>query len=146
MAGDGTGSFVFPRLHPVVDGLFALGKLLELLARQGVKLSQVIAELPPFYIATGHVDGAWETKGSVMRCLIEQLSKLRHETVDGIKVYLNDSEWVLIRPDSDTSNFHLVAEAKSQGAAQEIIADYGGVVHRYVQKPCPGQSKFTDDR
>ena len=33
MAGDGNGNFVFPGLHSVVDGLFALGKLLELLAR-----------------------------------------------------------------------------------------------------------------
>jgi mannose-1-phosphate guanylyltransferase / phosphomannomutase len=138
MAGDGTGNFVFPRLHPVVDGLFALGKLLELLARQDTKLSQVIAELPPFCIATGDVEGMWETKGSVMRCLIEQLSKMRHETLDGIKVYLGDTEWILIRPDNDTSTFHLVAEARTLGAAQEIIADYGGVVHRYVQSPCPG--------
>ncbi len=136
MAGDGSGYFVFPRLHPAIDGLFALGKLLELLARQEVRLSQVIAELPPFYVATGDVEGDWETKGSVMRCLIEQLSRLRHETLDGIKIYLNDDEWVLIRPDSDTSRFHLVAEARSEAVAQELIADYGGIVHRFVKSRC----------
>ena len=58
------------------------------------------------------------------------------ETIDGVKIYLNDNEWVLVRPDNDTATFHLVAEARSPQAAQEIIADYGGIVHRYVQVPC----------
>ena len=98
MATDGSGNFVFPALYPGIDGLFAVGKLLELLAQQHTTLSQVITDLPPFYVATGHVDGAWETKGRVMRCLIEQFSKLRHETVDGIKVHLGDHEWVLSGP------------------------------------------------
>ena len=71
-----------------------------------------------------------------MRCLIQQFAKLRVETLDGIKIYLNDSEWVLIQPDNDTAVFHLTAEAGSLQAAQEIIADYGGIVHHYVQAPC----------
>jgi mannose-1-phosphate guanylyltransferase/phosphomannomutase len=53
MAGDGTGYFVFPALHPAIDGLFALGKLLEMLARQQMRLSDVIAGLPPFHMAAG---------------------------------------------------------------------------------------------
>jgi mannose-1-phosphate guanylyltransferase/phosphomannomutase len=136
MAGDGTGYFVFPALHPAIDGLFALGKLLEMLARQHTLLSAVIAELPQFHMATGKVDGMWETKGRIMRCLIQQFAKLRVETLDGIKIYLSDTEWVLIKPDNDTATFHLVAEARSPQAAQEIIADYGGIVHSYVQVPC----------
>ncbi len=136
MAGDGTGNFVFPALHPVIDGLFAVGKLLELLARQQVKLSEVIAGLPPFHMATGDVEGQWDTKGRVMRCLIGQFSQLRHETMDGIKVYVDDDEWVLIRPDNDTAVFHLTAQARSEQGAQELIADYGGIVHTYVREPC----------
>jgi phosphomannomutase len=139
MAGDGNGYFVFPALHPAIDGLFALGKLLELLARQQMRLSDVIAGLPSFHIATGTVDGMWETKGRIMRCLIQQFTKLRVETLDGIKIYLNDTEWVLIKPDNDTATFHLTAEARSLQAAQEIIADYGGIVHSYVQTPCPDE-------
>jgi mannose-1-phosphate guanylyltransferase / phosphomannomutase len=136
MAGDGTGQFVFPALHPGIDGLFALGKLLEMLARQQMRLSEVIAGLPPFHMATGKVDGIWDTKGRIMRCLIQQFAKLHVETLDGVKVYLNDTEWVLIRPDNDTATFHLVAEGRSPQAALEIIADYGGIVHSYVQQPC----------
>jgi mannose-1-phosphate guanylyltransferase/phosphomannomutase len=120
MACDGTGNFVFPSLHPAIDGLQAVGKLLELLAVQKTRLSDVIAGLPDFFIASGRVEGDPETKGRVMRCLMQQFSKFRHETLDGIKVFLGDCEWVLIRPDEDAAIFHLMAEAHSQQAAQEI--------------------------
>jgi mannose-1-phosphate guanylyltransferase / phosphomannomutase len=136
MACDGTGNFVFPALHPAVDGLFAVGKLLELLAVQKTRLSEVIAGLPIFFTASGQVDGDPETKGRVMRCLMQQFSKFRHEIMDGIKVYLDDGEWVLIRPDEDAAVFHLVAEGRSLAAAQELIADYGGLVQSLVREPC----------
>jgi mannose-1-phosphate guanylyltransferase / phosphomannomutase len=136
MACDGAGNFVFPALHPAVDGLLAVGKLLELLAVQKTSLSEIVAEVPVFYTASGRVDGNRETKGKVMRCLLQQFSKFRHETVDGIKVHLDDCEWVLIRPDEDAAVFHLVAEGPSLAAAQEIIADYGGLVENLVREPC----------
>ncbi len=136
MAGDGTGAFVFPAFQPAVDGLMAIGKLLELLALQQTSLSQVVADLPPFFIASGTVEGTWETKGRVMRCLMEQFGKFRHEILDGIKIYLNDDEWVLVRPDADAALFQVTAEAHSAPAAQELLADYSGLVHSLVQEPC----------
>ena len=135
VAADGAGSFAFPAIHPGIDGLMALGKLLELLALQNVPLSQVIAELPPFHVASGAVECSWETKGRVMRCVMEHFAKFRHDTLDGIKVLLDGDAWVLIRPDADTAMFHIVAEAKSLPAAQELVADYGGFVRGFVQAP-----------
>jgi mannose-1-phosphate guanylyltransferase / phosphomannomutase len=139
MACDGTGNFVFPALHPAIDGLLAVGKLLELLAVQQVRLSEIVAGLPAFFIASGRVDGDWETKGRVMRCLMQQFAKFRHEVIDGIKIYIDDCEWVLIRPDEDGAVFHLVAEAPTLEAAQELIADYSGLVQAFVREPCASQ-------
>ena len=136
MAGDGNGAFVFPAFQPAVDGLIAIGKLLELLALQRTTLAQVVADLPPFFIASGTVEGTWETKGRVMRCLMAQFDKFRHETLDGIKIHLNDDEWVLVRPDADAAFFHVIVEAHSAPAAQELLADYSGLVHSLVQSPC----------
>jgi mannose-1-phosphate guanylyltransferase/phosphomannomutase len=139
MACDGTGNFVFPDLHPAVDGLFALGKLLELLAVQKACLSEIIADLPVFFIASGRVDGDWESKGRVMRCLMQQFAKFHYEALDGIKIYIDDDEWVLIRPDEDGPIFHLVAEASTMAAAQEIVADYSGLVENFIRERAPEQ-------
>jgi mannose-1-phosphate guanylyltransferase/phosphomannomutase len=141
LAADSTGNFIFPELHPVNDGLLAIGKLLGLLARQKMRLSDVVTQLPPFFLSSGDVPGLWETKSRVMRCLMQQFSKLEHETIDGIKVSLTEDEWVLIRPDEETAVFHLIAEARTISDAQEIIADYGGLVQSLVQTPCPDSSE-----
>jgi mannose-1-phosphate guanylyltransferase/phosphomannomutase len=135
MACDGTGNFVFPALHPAIDGLLAVGKLLELLAVQKVRLSAVVADLPSFFTAVGRVEGDQETKGRVMRRLMQHFAKFPHEAMDGIKIYIDDEKWVLIRPDEDGAVFHLAAEADTLAAAQEIIADYGGLVQRFVREP-----------
>jgi mannose-1-phosphate guanylyltransferase/phosphomannomutase len=138
MAGDGTGNFIFPVLHPAIDGLIALGKLLELLALQHTRLSELVANLPPFFVASDQIDGTWESKGRVMRCLMEHFSKFSVDTTDGVKVHLDDREWVLIRPDGDRAIFHVVAEARSAPAALEIVAKYGRLVVNLTQSPCPG--------
>jgi mannose-1-phosphate guanylyltransferase/phosphomannomutase len=137
LAADSGGNFIFRELHPVNDGLLAVGKLLELLARQKMRLSDVVTHLPPFFMSSGDVPGFWETKSRVMRCLMQQFSKLEHETIDGLKVNLTEDEWVLIRPDEETAVFHVIAEARSISDAQQLVADYGGLVQSLVQEPCP---------
>lgn len=145
MGGDGTGHFIFPALHPAIDGLIAIGKLLELLIQQNVQLSEVVNSLSSFFMASSEVVGSWEIKGRVMRCLMEQFAKFRNETLDGIKVFLSDDTWVLIRPDADQPVFHIIAEAKSLIAAQEVVADYGGLVRNLVITPCAAPSRSRQD-
>jgi mannose-1-phosphate guanylyltransferase / phosphomannomutase len=144
MCSDGNGNFIFPALHPAVDGLFALGKLLELLALQHTRLSEVIADLPPFFMAAEQAEGTWDSKGRVMRCLLEQFARYRTETTDGIKVHLDQDEWVLIRPDGDRPIFHVVAEARSTPAAIEIVAKYKRLVVSLVQSLCAAASPSRD--
>ncbi|MCX7670904.1 MAG: hypothetical protein N2439_12620 [Anaerolineae bacterium] len=133
MAGDGAGCFIFPSLHPAVDGLIAVGKLSELLARQGCRLSQIVAELPRFHVAVLTVPVAWDGRGRVMRCLLERFARFRTEMIDGLKIYLSDATWVLIRPDADQPVFRIVAESNSPVAAQALVADYGALVRTMGQ-------------
>jgi mannose-1-phosphate guanylyltransferase/phosphomannomutase len=124
MAGDGTGNLVFPALHPVIDGLFAVGRLLELLALREIQLAAVAAQLPPFHVHTLQVNGGWDTKGRVMRRVHERFEHLPHEILDGIKICPNDEAWALVRPDPDRPLFHVVAEAATAEAAQQLAQEF----------------------
>ncbi len=140
MGSDGAGHFIFPVLHPAIDGLIAAGKLIELLARQGQQLSQIVAGLPSFSMASGEAPVMWEAKGRVMRWLLEQFAKFPVETVDGIKIHLSAETWVLIRPDADRPIFHITAEANTLAAAQALVADYGGLVRNLAQAAATANS------
>ena len=128
MATDGMGSFVFPRFQPVIDGLHAVCKLLELLATQQTGLADVVASLPPFHMHHAVVSCPWEAKGKVMRLLNQQYKDRRAELIDGIKIILGEGEWVLVLPDPDYPRFHIHAEANSDSVAEEIVQRYSRVV------------------
>jgi mannose-1-phosphate guanylyltransferase / phosphomannomutase len=127
LVGDGAGNFAFPEFHPVFDGMFAMMKLLEALARYGTKLSDVVAGLPPYHLIRTQVNCPWEYKGKVMRILSEQYRERREQPIDGVKIDLGE-EWVLVLPDADRPLFHVLAESRSRDAAQALADKYARVV------------------
>ncbi|HYB01943.1 MAG TPA: nucleotidyl transferase, partial [Ktedonobacteraceae bacterium] len=127
MVGDGAGGFVFPDLHPAFDGLLVIVKLLESLAVFDMRLSNVVDDLPAYYMSRTMVNCPWESKGKVMRILSEQYRERRSKPIDGIKIDLG-KEWVLILPDADRPLFHVVAESVSNEQAQALAEKYARVV------------------
>jgi mannose-1-phosphate guanylyltransferase/phosphomannomutase len=127
LLGDGAGSFIFPSFYPIADGLFAVVKIMELLALRGTTLSEVIAALPRYYLSQTRVPCRWEHKGKVMRILNQQYQDRRLELVDGIKFDLGQ-EWVLILPDTDGPFFHIFAEGGSDEHARVLAEKYAGLV------------------
>ncbi|HEU5344432.1 MAG TPA: mannose-1-phosphate guanyltransferase [Ktedonobacterales bacterium] len=126
MVGNDTGSFVFPELHPSFDAMFATMKLLESLARENTKLSQVVHQLPPYHLIRTQVNCPWEYKGKVMRILSEQYRE--EEPIDGVKIDLGGDGWVLVLPDADRPLFHVLAESRSKESAQALADKYARVV------------------
>lgn len=127
LVGDGRGGFVLPALQPAFDGMLALAKLLELLATFEMRLSEVVDDLPTYYMSNTRVTCPWENKGRVMRILSEQYRERRAKPIDGIKIDLGN-EWVLVLPDADGPLFHVFAESVSSEQAQALAEKYARVV------------------
>jgi len=127
LLGDGNGNYIFPSFYPIVDGIFAIVKIMELLTLRGASLSQVIHELPRYYMHQTRVPCRWEHKGKVMRILNQQYQERRIEQVDGVKIDLGN-EWVLILPDPDGPFFHIIAEGSSDEQARVLTEKYAGLV------------------
>jgi mannose-1-phosphate guanylyltransferase/phosphomannomutase len=121
------GSYIFPGFYPVADGLFAIVKIMELLTLIQTPFSQVIHELPSYYMSQTKVPCRWEHKGKVMRILNQQYQDRKLDQIDGIKIDLGD-EWVLILPDPDGPFFHIIAEGSSDEQAHILTEKYAGLV------------------
>jgi mannose-1-phosphate guanylyltransferase/phosphomannomutase len=132
LAGDGEGGFAFPQFQPALDGMMAIAKILELLAKQGVKLSQVVRELPAYHVAGVKIACPWEEKGKVMRLLNEQYRETRGRQIDGINLEMGE-EWVLILPDPDRPLFYVYAESSSDEQATTLAEKYAGIVRGLQQ-------------
>lgn len=127
LLGDAAGNQIFPSFYPIADGLFAMVKLIELLALQQVPLSSIVDALPHHYMAATRVACRWENKGKVMRLLIEQYADRQLDQIDGIKLDLGE-EWVLMLPDHEGPFFHVIAEGTNDEHARMLTEEYANLV------------------
>jgi len=131
-ASAGEGDFIFPGLHHAPDGLFGVGKLLELLARAGRPLEEVAALTPAVPAARATVPCPIERKGEVMRRFGERVQGHEVSYLEGIKVQL-DGGWLLLRPDRVAPILHLHAESESSEAARKLLGKHREEVQRLVR-------------
>jgi mannose-1-phosphate guanylyltransferase/phosphomannomutase len=126
-AGDENGGFVFPSFLPGFDALMGLVKLLELLTRTETSLRAVLEGLPPAHIASQDVLTPWETKGTVMRRLIERFDNGALVTIDGVKAY-RGQDWVLVVPHPQEPLVRVWAEAASAESASALAEEFATLV------------------
>jgi len=131
-ASAGEGDFIFPSLHHAPDGLFAFGKLLELLARSGRPLAEVAKLAPTVPVARATVPCPIERKGEVMRRFSERVQGREVSYLEGIKVVL-DGGWVLLRPDRVAPTLHIHAESESPDAARKLLGKHRDEVQRLIR-------------
>lgn len=126
-AGDEEGGYIVPAFLPAFDGLMALVKLLELLARSDTDLASVVEGLPPAFVARRDVPTPWEVKGTVMRRVIEELGGDEVVTIDGVKAY-RGRDWALILPHPQEPVVRVWAEAGSVEAAEALADEFAALV------------------
>lgn len=122
-AGEQYGGFIFPEFHPAFDGMYASVKLLEMMARIGLGVHEVVREIPPFHIVHEKLSCPWELRGRLIRKLIEETKKMKVQLIDGVKVFF-DNDWVLIYPSQDQPFFNIYAEASTVEKAAQLINEF----------------------
>jgi Phosphomannomutase len=125
------GRFIFSDFHIAYDGMFALAKTLELMARLDIKLSEVSKGIPKVNFLHTMIPCPWESKGVVMRKASQEALGKEATFLDGVKISSNGS-WVLIFPDQYKSVIHLYAEAKSPKEVSHLIDEYTKKVESWV--------------
>ncbi|WP_030168514.1 mannose-1-phosphate guanyltransferase [Spirillospora albida] len=129
-AGDGRGGFLMPEFSGTVDGIAAFIRLLGLVARTRLTLSQIDRRIPDAHLLRRSVPTPWAAKGSVMRHVVEAAGDRTVDTTDGVRVVEEDGRWVLVLPDPAEAVTHLWAEGPDEDAAQELLQDWAAVVER----------------
>nr|BFE78962.1 hypothetical protein GCM10020093_015630 [Planobispora longispora] len=127
-AGDGRGGFIVPEFGPAVDGLAVFLRLLGLVARTRLSLSQIDARIPAARLLRRTVPTPWAAKGAVMRSVIEAAEGYRIDTTDGVRVVADDGSWALVLPDPAEAVTHLWAEASDADSAQALLERWAQVV------------------
>ncbi|MDH2426227.1 mannose-1-phosphate guanyltransferase [Sphaerisporangium sp. TRM90804] len=131
-AADGRGGFIVPEFAPTMDGLAAFLRILGLVARTRLSLSQIDARIPQAKMLKRTVPTPWAAKGAVMRSIVEAADGYDLDTTDGVRVVEEDGGWALILPDPAEAVTHLWAEADDLDGAQALLERWARVVEHAV--------------
>ncbi|MCD6097334.1 NTP transferase domain-containing protein [bacterium] len=131
--GGTRGGFIFTDFSFACDGMYAIMKILELLAKTGVTLSEIRSQIRTYFRAEGKVFSSWEKKGYVMRRLIEQTAGQSREVLDGVRILFPDG-WILVIPDSEKPFFYLFSEATTLQRAESLVAEYSNLLEKWQKE------------
>jgi len=127
-AGDGHGGFVLPELSPALDGIAAFVRLLGLVARTRLTLSQIDARIPHAHLVRRAVPTPWAVKGAVMRTVLAAAGGREVDTTDGVRVVEPDGSWALVLPDPSEALTHVWAEGGDAATAADLVTQWAELV------------------
>ena len=130
--GGTKGGFIFPGFQIGCDSMFAVAKILEIMAITGKRLAEVEKKWPEYKIMTKEIPCSWTKKGLVMRMLMQHTERKKRILVDGVR-FINNNCHITIKPDRYKAAFSIQVEARRQQKAKEMLKQYCSLVKSWQQ-------------
>jgi len=130
--GGTKGGFIFPEFLFASDGMFAISKILELMALAELKIGEIEEKLPKLFLKRLSIPCPRDLKGKVMRYATLESEKSKRQLIDGVKIFLDDLTWVLILPDRQRSEVHLFVESNDEKMVDKLIGEYSEKVRSWI--------------
>lgn len=124
LGGEENGGVFYGPHQPVRDGAMTTAIILNIMAKTGKKLSELLNALPRYYLKKDKIRCPNEQKNLVLKKLIAQVKHLKPETIDGIKLWFLDKSSILIRPSGTEPIYRFYAEAKTKEKASQLVKEY----------------------
>ncbi len=132
--GEQSSHFFLGANYPFSDGL-AVTLLLAQIVSESDSLSELIEEVKVNPTKKVYFDcGSHDTKNRVMEKLASQLKKEypNYDLTDGVKVFLNDEEWALLRVSNTNPQINLCIEAKDESRLNELFGEFADKIKAYL--------------
>ena len=128
------GNFAFTDFTLHRDAMYAALKILEMLIRHDVKLSEIGSKIHPFYYKTIKIPCPQALKGKMMRKFIEISKEKKHSTIDGVKIWENETDWILMIPDTYGDYLNIYLQAKDDAAGERLYKKYAALIAEWMNE------------
>jgi len=134
LGGEDYGGIFYGPHQSVRDGAMAAALILDIMARTGKKVSELLDELPRYFIGKGRIECPERLKQQVLSRLIETAKGLDVYTLDGLKVWYKDKSAILVRPSGTEAVYRLYAEAKNAVRVKQLVDEYSSRVKEIIRE------------
>ncbi len=125
IGGEENGGVIYGKHQYCRDGAMTVSLMLESMAKSGKKVSELISELPQYYMEKLQIERKidWEI---IKKNLVKSV---KADETDGVKIEEKNG-WVLIRPSGTENIIRIYGESKDKKAAEEIAHRYYSIIER----------------
>ena len=127
----GEGNFAFTEFSTHRDSMYSSLKILEMMLHHNVTLSEMLESLPSFYYKTTKVECSQALKGKMMRMFLEDAKGKKSSTLDGVKIWLDENDWILMIPDQYNDHLFLNIQAENDERGEKILATYTAKIEKW---------------
>ncbi len=117
LAGEGSGGMAFRSFQPAFDGFVVMGLVLEAMASEQKKLSELTGALPRYHIVKDKIVCPSHRLHSMVAETRKLYPKAEINSLDGLHITLKEA-WVHIRASSTEPLIRIIAESPSAVRAQ----------------------------
>ncbi len=131
--GEPSGTWIFPDQTYCPDGVLAAARLVEMVGKK--RLSELRKSVPRYPILRGSIEFDREDRAKTAKCVERELRSVKCEemvTTDGFRLQFEDG-WALVRFSGTEPKVRLLAEARTERRAAEIMKVISSSVKRCVR-------------
>jgi len=134
LGGEENGGVFYGPHQPVRDGAMTTTLILDIMTKTGKKLSQLLAELPHYFIEKDKIECSNKLKEPLLKAFTESVKDLKPDTTDGVKLWFEDKSSILIRPSGTEPIYRFYAEAKTKPKAKQLVKKYKTQLGQLMKK------------
>ncbi len=128
IGGEGNGGVIYPESHYGRDALVGIALFLSHLAHKQMKVSELRATYPPYFIAKNRIDLQSGTDVDAILAKVKDIYKNEKiNDIDGVKIDFADG-WVHLRKSNTEPIIRIYSEAATMQRAEEL----GKQVMKYI--------------
>jgi len=135
--GEENGGLIFPEMQYCRDSAMSIAKILEIMAKENKKLSELIDQIPKYEVFKTKMPCPNDIKQKVMNTLADETKNdnnvIKIDETDGVKLYVKEG-WVLMRPSGTEPIFRVYSESKDKNKAEQLANKYKEITENIIQR------------
>ncbi|MDK2853906.1 MAG: phosphopentomutase [Thermococcaceae archaeon] len=132
--------FIHPKFGLWIDSFVTIGLLVKIIDQEGKPLSEIVKDIPQYYMIKKNVRCPDEIKYQVIEKAKEELQKYLNDqikesiTISGIRLNLKDGSWVLVRASGTEPKIRVVVEGVTEKRRDELFNLTYNLVNKLVSE------------
>ena len=125
------GNFAFTKFTLFRDAMFSTLKIMEMLTRHSVTLSEISKDIKDFYYYNEKIECPQFKKGTVMKEFLKVAKMKKYKEDGGIKIF-EERGWILMIPDEFSEHLNIYIQAKDEKTGKEILNKYKEMIKKWT--------------